>query len=109
MFLRVWNGPSGPTVSLESSDDLGSLKIVIAECLSLSEVRLALADVADLPDRHEALVDVEALRKLGNRNSDPLWDDRFSEMIVKAERAGWVTDSGGVRAHCEWPVEADGL
>jgi hypothetical protein len=53
-------------------------------------------------DGDEALIDVDAVRRLAAPQVGPSWEDDFVAMLAYAEGKGWLADGGrSVRAHVE--------
>jgi hypothetical protein len=53
-------------------------------------------------DGDEALIDVDAVRRLAAGRVGPGWDGDFSAMLEYAATKGWIADEGrSIRAHIE--------
>jgi hypothetical protein len=53
-------------------------------------------------DGDEALVEVDAVRRLATGRVGPAWEGDFAAMLEYAEGKGWIADDGrSIRAHVE--------
>ena len=51
----------------------------------------------------EAMVRVDAVRRLAAGSVGATWDDDFAAMLDYARSKGWLSDDGAsIRAHVEW-------
>jgi hypothetical protein len=100
MFIRVREA----TVTLEDQDNFRAFKVVVeGRDAGLDKVRIALADLAMLPDRTTAWVAADALRQRPEVRDDAEWQQGFDAMIEKAKPFGWIDESGrSIKAHVEW-------
>jgi hypothetical protein len=84
----------GGTPHLEDIDNFRALKVVIA-----AGDPAALETVGRVDGDHVWLD--RAWLESNGRTDDPAWAKEFAGMAAYAEKAGWVDDTGAIRAHIE--------
>ena len=103
MYVKV---PAGGRVTLEDRDNFRAFKLVV-EGGRLDDARLALTDLALLPDRDTAWISAKALRQRPEVANDAAWQQSFDAMIEKAKPHGWIDEErGAIKAHVEWTAPA---
>jgi hypothetical protein len=71
----------------------------------LTDVRTALAGVAELPDADTAWISEPALRRFAEVAQDTAWQQSLGTMIEKAKPHGWIDERRqAIKAHVEWPA-----
>jgi hypothetical protein len=67
------------------------------------EAALTVNAVGRLLPSGDALIDVDAVRRMAEGRVSDGWDDDFAAMLAYAGTKGWLDDAGtAVRAHVEW-------
>jgi hypothetical protein len=96
-------------LALLEPDDFKSLKVVVhAPASRQDDLAQALAPVGAVDAEGNALLAIDALKRLaGDRADDPQWLAGFDAMVRYARTRGWV-DAGGtaLQAHCEFDEES---
>jgi hypothetical protein len=93
------------TVVLEEPDDCGRFHVRVRGGRDAGKLDDALQanSVGDLDGEGEALVRVDAVRRLATGAVGGTWEDDFTAMLGYARSKGWVSDDGAsIRAHVEW-------
>ena len=103
MFVKVF--PDNH-VALDDVHDFRAFKVVIEGSLTkLEDARLALLDLAELPDCDTAWVSKAALRRRPEVAQDCAWQEALTVMIEKAKAHGWVDEARSViKAHIQWAI-----
>jgi hypothetical protein len=91
MFIEI--PPSGPA-TLEDVDNFKAFKVVAA-----GAAPAAFAEIGRLDGDHVWVS--TAWLKANGRSDDASWLAGLDKMLSYAKGAGWLDDSGGVRAHIE--------
>ena len=104
MIVNVDLRSASPTVSVEDAADLKSLKLVAyADQREPARLGTVLASIDSGTDGDDALLDIDALKRLsGAAADDPRWRAAFDQMVTYAASKGWVGPGATLRAHCEW-------
>jgi hypothetical protein len=93
-----------PTVVLEEPADCGRFHVAVrgsADALALDEA-LRAQGVGSVDGDGEALVRVDAVRRLAAGAVDDTWEPAFAAMLDYAGSKGWLSDDGAsIRAHVE--------
>ena len=88
-------------VSLEGPEDCTAFSVRVRGDRSRLRSALEGAGVGCM-DGDEALVTVDAVRRLAAGWVGPDWEGDFAAMLDYAERKGWIADEGrSIRAHVE--------
>ena len=96
MFISV---DADGRLALGEPDDFKRLHIAADGAMSVDDVGKALASIARRDD-NDFWIEVEALKKLSGRASDPAWEQNFTKMIASVEKFGWLSpDRQRVRCH----------
>jgi hypothetical protein len=105
MYLRVDLGESPPVVSLEEPDDTERFHVAVIGGRDAGLVFGALVDAAaGRLEGDDALITVDAVRRLAAGRVGPEWDGELDKMIGYARSKGWLDETGhAIRAHVEWP------
>lgn len=92
------------SVALEEPDDCGRFHVALrggGDADALDEVLRANA-VGSVDGDAEALVGVDAVRRLAAGSVGATWDDDFEAMLGYARSKGWLSEDGAsIRAHVE--------
>ena len=101
MVVDVDLSSDPPVVALEDPEDCTAFSVRARGDRSGSGAALAAAGFGRV-DGDEALIDVDAVRRLAAGRVGPGWDDDFAAMLDYAEGKGWMADEGqSIRAHIE--------
>ena len=93
------------TIALEEPADCGRFHVTVRGGRDAGQLDDALRahSVGDLDGEGEALVRVDAVRRLAAGSVGETWEDDFTAMLGYARSKGWVSDDGAsIRAHVEW-------
>ena len=103
MFVKVF--PDNH-VAFEDVQNFRAFKVVIeGSPTKLEDVRLALLDLAELPDCDTAWVSEAALRRWPEVAKNSEWQEALTGMIEKAKASGWVDEErAAIKAHIEWVI-----
>jgi hypothetical protein len=97
-------GVAPPTVVLEEPADCGRFHVEVrgtGDAAALDEA-LRAQTVGALDGDGEALIDVEAVRRLAAGSVSDSWEGDFRAMLDYAGSKGWISDDGAsIRAHVE--------
>jgi hypothetical protein len=94
------------TVVLEEPADCGRFHVAVrgdgdATALDAALRSQAVGEIDG--DDGEALVGVDAVRRLAGGSVGEAWEKDFAAMLDYAGSKGWLSDDGGtIRAHVEW-------
>jgi hypothetical protein len=101
MFVKV---SADNRVALEDRHNFRTFKLVIeGSPTKLDALRLALSDVAEVPDVDTAWVFEAALRRWPEVAQDSAWQQALTAMIDKAKPHGWIDHQRrAIKAHIEW-------
>ena len=103
MYVKV---PAGGRVTLEDRDNFRAFKLVV-EGGSLDDARLALTDLALLPDRDTAWISAKALRQRPEVAKVASRQHSFDPRFVKAKPHVCIAEERGAsKAHVEWTAPA---
>ncbi len=104
MHVTVDLGSAPPGVSLEEAADCTRFDVIVHGPGGGDDVGRALAAASvGRTDGHDALVDVDGVRRLAVGSVGPTWEADFLAMLDYARGRGWLTDEGkSIRAHVEW-------
>jgi len=91
MFIKI---PAAGPATLEDADNFMAFKVV-----SAAAPASAFAPIGRIDGDH-VWVDTAWLKAHG-RPADPDWLAGFEKMLTFAKGAGWLDESGAVRAHIE--------
>jgi len=97
------NGPA--TVALEEPANCGRFHVAVRGNGDAGEVDQALRNnaVGEIDGDGEALVHVDAVRRLATGSVGDTWEGDFTAMLDYARSKGWLSDDGAtIRAHLEW-------
>jgi len=65
---------------------------------------LADAGIGRLLPSGDAMIEVQAVRRMAAGRVPDGWDDEFAGMLQYAESKGWLDNDGAaIQAHVEWP------
>jgi hypothetical protein len=102
--LTVDFEPASPVVALVEPEDCGRFSVVVRGEADDADLQRVLADssVGGL-EGGDALVAVEAVRRLASGAVDDGWEEKFTAMLDYARSRNWLTDGDAfIRAHVEW-------
>lgn len=103
MLLRIDPVNQGGSVLLEDVDDLSRLSIVArSESRDATPWTFHQSRLGVMTHDGTALVDPEALRRMGDGRGGPDWDARFDRMLAAARERGWTAPDGRLFVHTEW-------
>jgi hypothetical protein len=92
------------TVALSEPADCGRFHVAVrgrGDAATLDQA-LRANDVGSVDGDGEAMVRVDAVRRLAGAVGET-WDDDFAAMLDYARSKGWLSDDGAsIRAHVEW-------
>ena len=90
-----------PAVALEDPEDCTAFSVRVRGRRAGLGGALEASDVGRM-DGDEALVGVDAVRRMAQDRVGPGWGDDFAAMLRYAEGKGWIADDGrSIRAHVE--------
>jgi hypothetical protein len=99
MIVVVDSGAADAKVRLEAPDEFRAFRVeVVGETDGLDEV-LRSAGVGRV-EGEDALVEIDALRRLAAPAATLAWDSELTAMVDYARGKGWVQD-GAIQAHVE--------
>src|SRR5579864_2025439 len=105
MQVVVDMGAELMTVALEEPADCGRFHVAVrgtGDAATLDEA-LRANHVGSVDGDGEALVLVEAVRRLARGAVGETWEDDFAAMLGYARSKGWLSEDGtSIRAHVEW-------
>jgi len=93
------------TVTLEDPADCGRFHVAArgGGDAGTLDVALRAAAVGSVDGDGEAVVHVEAVRRLAVGSVEEAWKGEFTAMLDYARSKGWLSDDGAsIRAHVEW-------
>lgn len=92
-------------VALDEPADCGRFHLAVTgDDEAAARDALASTRTGRLVDRDNAVVAVDAVRRMAQGRVGNGWESDFTAMLAYASGKGWLTDDGaGIRAHCEWP------
>jgi hypothetical protein len=93
------------TVALSEPADCGRFHVVVRGSGDAADLDQALRadDVGSVDGDGEALVRVDAVRRLALGAVGETWEDDFAAMLGYARSKGWLSDDAtSIRAHVEW-------
>jgi hypothetical protein len=93
------------TVVLEEPADCGRFHVTARGGGDVGTLDTALRSTAvgTVDGDGEALVDVDAVRRLAAGSVGETWETDFAAMLGYARSKGWLTkDGASIRAHVEW-------
>ena len=105
MQVMVDMGDESATVALEEPADCGRFHVAVRGSGDASALDEALRTnaVGEIDGDGEALVRVDAVRRLASGSVDDTWEGDFTAMLGYARSKGWLSDDGAtIRAHVEW-------
>jgi hypothetical protein len=105
MRVEVDVGVDPPTVVLVEPDDCGRFHVVVKGSGDAATLDRALRSgaVGNIDGDGEAVVGVDAVRRLAAGSVGATWDDDFAAMLDYARSKGWLSEDGAaIRAHVEW-------
>ncbi len=94
-----------PAVVLEEPADCGRFHVTLRGGGDAGALDHALRSTAvgNLDGEGEALISVEAVRRLASGSVDETWEADFAAMLDYAGSKGWLSEDGAaIRAHVEW-------
>jgi hypothetical protein len=90
-----------PAVALEDPEDCKAFSVRVRGDRAGLSGALEAAGVGRM-DGDEALIAVDAVRRMAGGRVGPGWDDDFAAMLAYAGTKGWIADEGrSIRAHVE--------
>ena len=101
MVVDVDVRDEAPVVALEDPEDCRAFSVRVRGDRARLGAALGSAGVGRM-DGDEALIQVDAVRRLAAPQVGPPWEDDFTAMLAYAEGKGWIADEGrSIRAHVE--------
>ena len=101
MVVDVDLSSEPPAVALEEPEDCKAFSVRARGDRAGLGGALESAGVGRM-DGDEALIDVEAVRRLAGGRVGPGWEGDFAAMLDHAATKGWIADDGrAIRAHVE--------
>jgi hypothetical protein len=90
-----------PAVALDGPEDCKAFSVRVRGDRARLSSALEAAGVGRM-DGDEALIEVDAVRRMADRRVGPGWDGDFAAMLDYAATKGWIADDGrSIRAHVE--------
>jgi hypothetical protein len=105
MQVVVDMGTKPATVVLEDPVDCGRFHVSARGGGDAAALDTALRgnDVGTVDGDGDALVDVDAVRRMAAGSVGATWETDFAAMLDYARTKGWVSEDGAsIRAHVEW-------
>ena len=105
MQVVVDMGEDPATVALLEPADCGRFHVAVRGRGDAAMLDRALRsdDVGSIDGDGEAMVRVEAVRRLASGAVGETWNADFAAMLEYARSKGWLSDDGSsIRAHVEW-------
>ena len=101
MVVDVDLQDEAPVVALDDPEDCAAFSVRVRGDRTALGPALESAGVGRL-DGDEALIEVDAVRRLAAPQVGPSWEGDFAAMLSYAEGKGWMADAGrSIRAHVE--------
>ena len=101
MVVDVDTTSEPPGVTLEDPEDCTAFSVRVRGVRAALGPALEAAGVGRM-DGEEALIGVEAVRRLAGASVGASWDADFAAMLDYAEGKGWIAEEGrSIRAHVE--------
>ena len=101
MVIDVDGTATPPAVALEEPGDCKAFSVRLRGDRAGLAGALESAGVGRM-DGDEALIEVDAVRRLAAGRVGDGWEDDFAAMLRYAEGKGWIADEGrSIRAHVE--------
>ncbi len=105
MYIQVQLGEDAEGPELVESADFTRFHVAVrgrGDAGTLDEA-LRASDVGSVDGDGEAMVRVDAVRRLAGPAVDEAWEQGLAAMLDYARSKGWTSDDGTVvRAHVEW-------
>ena len=104
MIIDIDLTGGSPTVQLVEPEDCKRFHVgVRGGDLDALGAALQAQDVGRLLPSGDALIDIDAVRRLAAGQVPDGWEADFAAMIGYAESKGWLDESGeAIQAHIEW-------
>ena len=105
MYVHVDLGDDPAAVTLAEAADCTRFHVAVAGPADAARLDAALrvADAGGLDGDGEALVRVDAVRRLAAGAVGDSWGPDFDAMLDYARAKGWLSEDGSlIRAHVEW-------
>jgi len=105
MRVEVDVGADPPAVVLAEPADCGRFHVSVKGSVDIAALDRVLRSnaVGNVDSNGEAVVGVDALRRLAAGSVGAKWDDDFGAMLDYGRSKGWLSDDGAaIRAHVEW-------
>lgn len=103
MYIYVGKGTEATEPELRDADNFRELKIEIVGAPERKRAEAALQGIGRMDGEDHAWLDQDAVAGLpGGRPEDPEWRQAFASMVEYATGAGWVDETGAIRAHIDW-------
>jgi hypothetical protein len=104
VHLTVDVGALAPEVALTEPEDCKHFDVIVRGTTDGAELdRVLIATSVGRIEGSDALIGVDAVRRLASGSVGPDWEANFVAMLDFAGRRGWMTeDTEFIRAHVEW-------
>ena len=104
MIIDIDLTGGSPTVQLVEPEDCKRFHVgVKGGDLEALDAALPAQDVGRLLPSGDALIDIDAVRRLAAGRVPDGWEADFAAMVGYAKSKGWLDESGeAIQAHIEW-------
>ena len=104
MIIDIDLTGGSPTVQLVEPEDCKGFHLSVkGGDLEALGAALAAQDVGRLLPSGDALIDIDAVRRLAAGRVPDGWEADFEAMVGYAKSKGWLDESGdAIQAHIEW-------